>query len=240
MINSSTTLRKEEHCDRVCEAFFETEKTWFAALIQDIDEDAQEAEIAWIGYNIQERLPVSKVTILPENDPEELVDGASCNAVYPSDGMWYEAVIERKLADDEAESFAVTDLRNSQLRFVVRYKSFGQKMTVPMDYIRMTRDQLQANQKKRLAGSIRAPPSMLMSANASHMTGSSGAAGKPLSMMTAASMEFQLPEHLRLKASDSDKVKEQKRKKVKALKYSHKIQMQEHGSQLKQNVWMNF
>lgn len=33
LINSSSTLNKEEHCDRVCEAFFETEKTWFAALI---------------------------------------------------------------------------------------------------------------------------------------------------------------------------------------------------------------
>ena len=54
--------------------------------------------------------------------------------------MWYEAVVERKLADEEAESFAATDLRSSQLRFVVRYKSFGQKMTVPMDYIRVTRD----------------------------------------------------------------------------------------------------
>ena len=38
-----------------------------------------------------------------------------------------------------------------------------------------------------------------------------------------ASMEFQFPENLRMKASDSDKVKEQKRKKIKALKYQHKI-----------------
>lgn len=56
---------------------------------------------------------MSKITILAENDPEELMDGATCSAVYPSDGMWYEAVIERKLADEEAESFAATDLRSS-------------------------------------------------------------------------------------------------------------------------------
>lgn len=68
-----------------------------------------------------------------------------CNAVYPSDGMWYEAVIERKLTDEEAEQFAATDLRSSQLRFVVRYKSFGQKMTVPMDYLRLTKDQVANN-----------------------------------------------------------------------------------------------
>ena len=52
LINSSNRLNRAEHCDRVCEAFFESEKTWFAALIQDVDDEAQEAEIAWIGYNI--------------------------------------------------------------------------------------------------------------------------------------------------------------------------------------------
>ena len=140
LINQNSLLVKEEHVDRVCEAFFESEKTWFAALIQDVHEDTQEADVAWIGYSIQERLPVSKITILAENDPDSLVEGALCNAVYPSDGMWYEAVVERRLSDEEAEQFAATDLRSSQLRFVVRYKNFGQKMTVPMDYIRVTQD----------------------------------------------------------------------------------------------------
>ena len=36
-----------------------------------------------------------------------------------------------------------------------------------------------------------------------------------------------------MKHSDTDKVKEQKRKKVKALKYTHKVQMQEQGSKIK-------
>lgn len=88
------------------------------------------------------------MTILAENDPEKLFDGAICNAAYPSDGMWYEAVIERKLSDEEAETFAASDLRSAQLRFVVRYKSFGQKMTVPLDYIRVTKEQQVSNQRK--------------------------------------------------------------------------------------------
>jgi len=58
-------------------------------------------------------VPVSKITILAENDPDELIDGALCLAVYPSDGMWYEAVVERRLTDEEAEQFAATDLRSS-------------------------------------------------------------------------------------------------------------------------------
>lgn len=31
----------------------------------------------------------------------------------------------------------------------MRYKSFGQKMTVPLDYIRVTKEQQVSNQKKR-------------------------------------------------------------------------------------------
>ena len=175
---------------------------------------------------------MSKITILAENDPEELMDGATCSAVYPSDGMWYEAVIERKLADEEAESFAATDLRSSQLRFVVRYKSFGQKMTVPMDYIRVTKDQQLANQKKRQGHSGKAPTMLMASSGSTQQSSLAGGSKQPMGM-TAASMEFQFPENLRMKASDSDKVKEQKRKKIKALKYQHKIQMQEQGSLLK-------
>ena len=53
LINSKQELVRSTHANTVCEAYFESEKTWFAALIQDIDEKEQEAEIAWIGYNIQ-------------------------------------------------------------------------------------------------------------------------------------------------------------------------------------------
>ena len=47
--------------------------------------------------------------------------------------------------------------------------------------------------------------------------------------------EFQLPDNLRVQKTDTDKVREQKRKKVKALKYSHKTQMQELSAINKQN-----
>ena len=63
--------------------------------------------------------------------------------------MWYESIIERRLTEEEADQFAVTDLRSTQIRFVVRYKDFGQKMTVPLDYIRVRKDQLIKNEKKR-------------------------------------------------------------------------------------------
>ena len=38
--------------------------------------------------------------------------------------------------------------------------------------------------------------------------------------------EFEFPEHLKSKPGDSDKIREQKRKKIKALKYNHKLNIQ--------------
>ncbi len=99
LINAQNVLDKAVHVDRVCEAFFESQKTWFAALIQDIDDVRQEAEVAWIGYNLQERLPAQKVTIIEPIEIDEIFVGATCNAVCPTDGMWYEAVVERFLTE---------------------------------------------------------------------------------------------------------------------------------------------
>ena len=45
--------------------------------------------------------------------------------------------------------------------------------------------------------------------------------------------DFQFPEHLRRTKNDSEKVQEQKKKKVKALKYAHKTQLQEHDAKFK-------
>ena len=58
-------------------------------------------------------------------EDDDIFEGASCSVVHPADGMWYEAVVERKLTEEEAEQFAANDLRSTQIRFVVRYKTFG-------------------------------------------------------------------------------------------------------------------
>jgi hypothetical protein len=50
-------------------------------------------------------------------NPDDLFEGATCNAVYPTNGMWYEALIEKVLSDEEAEKFAAVDLRSSIKRF---------------------------------------------------------------------------------------------------------------------------
>ncbi len=75
---------------------------------------------------------------------------------------------------------------------------------MPLDYLRITKDQQLLNLKK-----LELIESGLIAAD------------------DAPVGEFQIPEHLRLKRSDTEKIKQQKKKKVKALKYSHKVKVQE-------------
>jgi len=69
------------HSDKVCEAYFESEKTWYAALVLEIYEENQEAEIQWIGYKLQEKVPKKFITVLTPPDANDLFEGAACNAV---------------------------------------------------------------------------------------------------------------------------------------------------------------
>lgn len=48
--NSQIVINKKLHSGRVCEAYFDVEKTWYAALVLEVNEESQEVEVAWIGY----------------------------------------------------------------------------------------------------------------------------------------------------------------------------------------------
>lgn len=88
-------------------------------------------------------------------------------------------------------------------------------MTVPLDYIRLTRDQQAQNLKKKAQLDGVDPDFNNFE-------------------------DFSIPDHLRMKRSDTEKVKLQKKKKVKALKYQHKVKIQEIESKVRQNTWLDF
>lgn len=71
---------------------------------------------------MQESLPKEKITLLETISEDLLYNKASCMAVYPSTGMWYECEIEKRLTAEESEKFASTDMRSTQIRFRVRFK----------------------------------------------------------------------------------------------------------------------
>ena len=114
-------MTKKAHSGRVCETYFHEEKTWYAALINDVFEDTQEVEIAWIGYKKEERVPKKLVNILTPPDPQELFEGAACNAVFTQDGMWYPCVIEKVINDEKDET---TELGAILSKYLVKFKHF--------------------------------------------------------------------------------------------------------------------
>ena len=69
-------------------------------------------------------MKAEKLTFLTYPEADSLFVGAVCNAVFPSDGMWYEATIEKVLTNEEAECFAAVDLRSIR-RLQVTYKAFS-------------------------------------------------------------------------------------------------------------------
>jgi hypothetical protein len=73
----------------VCEGYFDSERTWYAAVILEVFEDTQEAEIAWVGYKKQEKLAAKFINVLTAPNSADLFEGAQCNAIYPVDGMWH-------------------------------------------------------------------------------------------------------------------------------------------------------
>ena len=132
-------MKKEFHQDKICEAFYEPEKTWYAAIILDIFEAQKEVEIAWIGIKAQERLPQSYVTILLPPDEASFFEGATCSAIYPSDGMWYICQIEKVLPPEQGED---------QKKYLVKFKQFNSRQTLPFEYLRISPEQEAQNLKR--------------------------------------------------------------------------------------------
>ncbi len=86
------------------------------------------------------RMPKKYVNILTPIDPQNLFEGAQCNAVNTSDGMWYPCVIERVLNEEKTSDDVSVELGAILSKYLIKFKHNQQKITVPLDYIRVTRD----------------------------------------------------------------------------------------------------
>lgn len=55
-------------------------------------------------------MPAKYINVLTPPNPHDLFEGASCNAVYASDGMWYPCVIEKLINDELANNDVSAEL----------------------------------------------------------------------------------------------------------------------------------
>jgi len=106
-------------------------------------------EIQWIGYKKQERIGKQFVNILQPPSAADLFEGAQCNAVFVQDGMWYPCIVEKIINEEKTSNDVSADLGAILSKYLVKFKHHQGKLTVPLDYIRITKDQMVQNERKR-------------------------------------------------------------------------------------------
>ena len=93
---------------------------------------------------------------------------------------------------------------------------------MPLDYLRMTEQQRRENHQLQTGNQDK-----LKEVRADQQNSIKFEKRKVGNSIVAKQLvtDFQFPEHLRQTKNDSEKVREQKKKKIKALKYAHKTQL---------------
>ena len=117
---------------RICSAYFEEEKKWFTAIINEVFSD-QTVEITWLGYKNKEILNYKYIKMNELLKSEELEVGNLCEAIYYEDGKWYNATIEMI----------------SEHGVHVKFNKYENVEVVSFDSIRYTPDNKQFNIKRK-------------------------------------------------------------------------------------------
>lgn len=71
---------------------------------------------------MQKRMTKKFVNILSPVDPQDLFEGAQCNAVNSSDGMWYPCVIEKVINEEKASNDVSAELGAILSKFQIKFK----------------------------------------------------------------------------------------------------------------------
>ena len=77
--------RVEPHfVDRVCKGWFEKDKRWYHAHIDEVDIERQEVNVSWVGYKMKSTLHAIYVKIMPVPDATRFQPGTHCegNFIY--------------------------------------------------------------------------------------------------------------------------------------------------------------
>lgn len=135
-IKVSNRMLTERDKGKVCEAFFDSEKQWFAGTVINVNVEQQTAEIDWVGYTEKSTLPAKFVKVAKHPDASQVQEGYFCESLYTLDGCWYPCMIEKIVEDG----------------YVVKFKKFGNKETVPLEYLRLKPEDIKKNKEKEKEG----------------------------------------------------------------------------------------
>jgi survival-of-motor-neuron-related-splicing factor 30 len=135
-IKVSMRVLTDKDKGKVCEGFFNSEQQWFAGKIIDVNVEDQTAEIDWIGFTEKSSLPAKYIKIAKHPDSSQLEEGYVCESLYTLDGNWYPCMIERIFEDT----------------YFVKFRKFGNKENVPIEYLRLKPEDVKKNKEKEKEG----------------------------------------------------------------------------------------
>lgn len=91
----STQALHNEHVDRLCKTYFQSDNRWYHAKIESIDTDTQEADVSYIGFANTYKVHAMFIKLIPKPNLEGLEPGSYCEAIHPSDGRYYPCIVEK-------------------------------------------------------------------------------------------------------------------------------------------------
>ena len=119
-----STERVEPHyVDRVCKGWFEKDKRWYHAHIDEVDIERQEVNVSWVGYKLKSTCHAIYVRVLPIPEATKFQPGTNCEALYPEDGKYYSCVIEKI----------------TEAGYYVKFKKYNNKEVISLFYLREPR-----------------------------------------------------------------------------------------------------
>jgi len=177
-----------------CQARWDTDGNWYTSIVESVDPTSGKYIVRFIGFGLDSKNEVDLSNLRPYHpaDPSKLTVGTQCLAVYSTDGLYYNAVID-----------AVNPANNT---YSVTFKEYGNKETIPAHYIKIKEN------KKRPYSSL--------------IEDSSG--------------QLVIPEKLQILPTDSDEVRNTKKKKIHAIKSQFRLKKIEEERNSRQQSWQSF
>ncbi len=172
--------------------------------------------VRFVGFGREKAVPAADLRPVPPLDPAFLQPvtvqvGLECEAKYFEDGLWYAARVQ-EVADQSVK---------------VLFTLYGNSEEVPRCYLRTPR--MDGSAAAAATGTKR-------SADASSSSSSSTTKGP----VTKRPKLLPIPEKLRAKEGDTDKEREAKRRRMRAIKSKNRFAKMEIDSMDKQASWKSF
>ena len=205
----------------VCE-FKSPDGQWYPVCV--VAGSAASPTVRFFGFGQEKTVEVSDLRAVPPLDPGYLSpvtvqDGLDCEAKYYADGSWYAARVQKVVKDARVGDSAQ-----------VLFTKYGNVEEVPLSYLRVP------GLKKGLSSSTSSSSS---AGNQEKKRSSSSFASDSMPEKKKPKI-MAIPEKLHAKEGDTDKERDAKRKRMRAIKSKNRFARMEIESMERQHSWQSF